>query len=352
MIEVLAEAGHQVVSLVVDDPDETQGVNDRAQLAEAEAELRRRTNERWMREGVTHGRPRRPPTSTPASRSPPTSPCSRARCCRATTTVGAGSDIGPYTRLVGHPGGRACRGDRECGPPRRPSATTPSWARMRCSNPVRRSRRVDAQGRSTLRVRRSRWGARRPGPQRKVVDGARHQEEAAHRLRAGQPAAGRGDRRLPRRSSSASPTAPSSPTARSTAASASRSGAWTSSSSRATAPAATMSINDTIFEHLQMVDAAKRASAKRITAVMPFYGYGRQDRKSEGREPISAKLVANMFTVAGAGRLVSVDLHSGPDPGFLRPAVRPPHGHAGAGRATSRRTWARTWSSCRPTPGG
>ncbi len=79
----------------------------------------------------------------------------------------------------------------------------------------------------------------------------------------------------------------------------------------------TMSINDTIFEQLQMVDAAKRASAKRITAVMPFYGYGRQDRKAEGREPISAKLVANMFAAAGAGRLVSVDLHSGQIQGFF-----------------------------------
>jgi ribose-phosphate pyrophosphokinase len=78
-----------------------------------------------------------------------------------------------------------------------------------------------------------------------------------------------------------------------------------------------MSINDTIFEHLQMVDAARRASAKRITAVMPFYGYGRQDRKAEGREPITAKLVANMFAVAGAGRLVSVDLHSGQIQGFF-----------------------------------
>jgi ribose-phosphate pyrophosphokinase len=78
-----------------------------------------------------------------------------------------------------------------------------------------------------------------------------------------------------------------------------------------------MSINDAIFEHLQMVDAARRASAKRITAVMPFYGYGRQDRKAEGREPISAKLVANMFAVAGASRLVSVDLHSGQIQGFF-----------------------------------
>jgi ribose-phosphate pyrophosphokinase len=78
-----------------------------------------------------------------------------------------------------------------------------------------------------------------------------------------------------------------------------------------------MSINDAIFEHLQMVDAARRASAKRITAVMPFYGYGRQDRKAEGREPISAKLVANMFASAGANRLMSIDLHSGQIQGFF-----------------------------------
>jgi ribose-phosphate pyrophosphokinase len=65
------------------------------------------------------------------------------------------------------------------------------------------------------------------------------------------------------------------------------------------------------------VDAARRASAKRITAVMPFYGYGRQDRKAEPREPITAKLMANVFTAAGAGRLLSVDLHSGQIQGFI-----------------------------------
>lgn len=77
------------------------------------------------------------------------------------------------------------------------------------------------------------------------------------------------------------------------------------------------SINDSILEHLVMVDAANRASAKRITVVAPFYGYGRQDRKSAGREPITAKLIANMFRVAGADRLVSVDLHSGQIQGFF-----------------------------------
>ncbi|MDH3683035.1 MAG: ribose-phosphate diphosphokinase [Acidimicrobiia bacterium] len=81
------------------------------------------------------------------------------------------------------------------------------------------------------------------------------------------------------------------------------------------------SVNDAIMEHLIMVDAARRASAKRITAVMPFYGYGRQDRKSEGREPITARLVADLFAAAGASRLVSIDLHSGQIQGFFNGPV-------------------------------
>ena len=66
-----------------------------------------------------------------------------------------------------------------------------------------------------------------------------------------------------------------------------------------------------------MVDAARRASAKRITVVCPFYAYARQDRKASGREPITAKLIANMFTAAGTKRMVSVDLHSGQIQGFF-----------------------------------
>ena len=78
-----------------------------------------------------------------------------------------------------------------------------------------------------------------------------------------------------------------------------------------------MSINDALMEQLIMIDAARRASAKRIVAVCPFYGYARQDRKAEGREPITAKLVANMLAAAGATRLVSIDLHSGQIQGFF-----------------------------------
>jgi ribose-phosphate pyrophosphokinase len=76
-------------------------------------------------------------------------------------------------------------------------------------------------------------------------------------------------------------------------------------------------INDRIMQQLLMIDAAKRASARRITAVCPFYGYARQDRKAEGREPISARLLADMLTVAGADRVATVDLHTAPIQGFF-----------------------------------
>ena len=76
-------------------------------------------------------------------------------------------------------------------------------------------------------------------------------------------------------------------------------------------------VNDSLMEQLIMIDAAKRASAKRITAVCPYYGYSRQDRKAIGREPITAKLVADVLQVAGADRVVSLDLHSGQIQGFF-----------------------------------
>jgi len=76
-------------------------------------------------------------------------------------------------------------------------------------------------------------------------------------------------------------------------------------------------VNDTLMELLLLIDAAKRASARRITAVIPFYGYARQDRKTRGREPISAKLVANLITTAGATRVLTMDLHAGQIQGFF-----------------------------------
>jgi ribose-phosphate pyrophosphokinase len=76
-------------------------------------------------------------------------------------------------------------------------------------------------------------------------------------------------------------------------------------------------INTWLMEQLIMVDALKRASAKRITVVMPFYPYARQDKKHRGREPISARLVADMFKTAGADRIMTVDLHTAQIQGFF-----------------------------------
>ena len=70
-------------------------------------------------------------------------------------------------------------------------------------------------------------------------------------------------------------------------------------------------VNDSLMELLIMIDAAKRSSASRITAVIPYFGYARQDRKSASRTPITAKLVANLITTAGADRILTMDLHAG-----------------------------------------
>lgn len=76
-------------------------------------------------------------------------------------------------------------------------------------------------------------------------------------------------------------------------------------------------VNDNLMELMVMADALKRASARHITAVVPYYGYARQDRKTRGREPITAKLVANLMQTAGITRLVTVDLHAGQIQGFF-----------------------------------
>ncbi|MBI5229095.1 ribose-phosphate pyrophosphokinase, partial [Candidatus Micrarchaeota archaeon] len=76
-------------------------------------------------------------------------------------------------------------------------------------------------------------------------------------------------------------------------------------------------VNENLMDLLVMVDSVKRASASRITAVIPYFGYARQDRKSHPRDPISAKLVANLLSIAGIDRLLTIDLHSGQIQGFF-----------------------------------
>jgi ribose-phosphate pyrophosphokinase len=88
-------------------------------------------------------------------------------------------------------------------------------------------------------------------------------------------------------------------------------------------------VNDNLMQLLIIMDAMRRASADRITAVIPYYGYGRQDRKVKPRVPISAKLVADLITTAGANRVVAMDLHAGQIQGYFNMcpstiSLRPP----------------------------
>jgi ribose-phosphate pyrophosphokinase len=125
-------------------------------------------------------------------------------------------------------------------------------------------------------------------------------------------------------------------------------------------------INTWLMEQLIMVDALKRASAKRITVVMPFYPYARQDKKHRGREPISARLVADLFKTAGADRIMAVDLHTAQIQGFfdgpvdhlfamslLAEHIRQQHDDAAitvvspdAGRVRLAERWADTLGGC------
>ena len=132
VVEVLAEAGHPVVSLVADDAVETQGVNDRAQLAAAEAELRRRTNARWMREGVGMVDPDATYVDTTVVLAPDVV-LFPGTVLQGATVVGPGHRDRPRHPPVGHPGRRAGQGQRDRGHPGRDR-------RRRRGRPVRRAR--------------------------------------------------------------------------------------------------------------------------------------------------------------------------------------------------------------------
>ena len=310
VVEVLPDAGYQVGAVVGRRPDGEHGVNDRVQLAAAEAELRRRTNDRWLRQGVTMLDPERTYVD-------------------ATVRLAADVTLFPGTILQGATVVGERRRDRARHPAGRlhGRAPTPWWsrpsavdaeigagARGRARSPSLAAGQLDRPGDAYRAV----LHCDRPSdePRGSEPHGAGHQEAAAAALRA--LATRSSPRRSPTTSASswARPTSSSSPTARSTAASASRSAAPTSSSSRPTARRRSLGqrLDHGAADHDRRRQAGVGQAHHRG---LPLYGYARQDRKAEGREPITAKLVADMLTAAGANRIVSVDLHSGQIQGFF-----------------------------------
>ena len=241
------------------------------------------------------------------------------------TVVGDGSDIGPDTqldgcvvgaRLHGSPHGRhRCRDRRRARSSDRSPTSAPGPRRFRSRSPARSTLHLSP----TDRRRRPRRPAQLPGEGRSPWRRSPPRNWPSIR---GEPT-----RRSPRRwrpisaRRSAIRTSSSSPTVRSVPGSARACAAADVFVMQSHYGIDGRSVNDSIMEQLTMIDAAYRASAKRITAVCPFYGYARQDRKAEGREPITARLVADMFKAAGAKRMISIDLHSGQIQGFFEGPV-------------------------------
>ena len=112
-------------------------------------------------------------------------------------------------------------------------------------------------------------------------------------------------------------------------------------------------VNDHVMEMLIMIDAAKRASAGRITAVIPYYGYGRTDKKDQPRVPITARLIADLLTTAGADRVLTMDLHAGQIQGFFNIPVDEltamPIIETTSRRSTSRTPSSSRWTSASPS---
>ena len=323
-VGVLSSAGYAVRSLVLPDSMEAAGVNDRAQLAVAEAELRDRINERWMRRGVTMWDPERTYVDAEVHLEADVSLLPGV-ILRGNCVVGAGAEIGPNSVLTDTDGrrGRGGGGERlHPGHHRRRGARSAPTA---CWSPGPRWRRASSW-------RRTRWwpGPRAERAERAGTAGRPNGRDAARR----RTSVG-GVELIPRRrleliSGRAHPTLAQDI--------AGHLGVELGEANLREfangeiyckydisirgcdvfiVQTHASPVNDSLMEHLIMIDAAKRASAKRITAVCPYYGYSRQDRKSTGREPITAKLVADMLSAAGADRVISVDLHSGQIQGFF-----------------------------------
>ena len=309
---MLYEAGHKVGSVLVGDTMEVAGVNDRAQLAVAEAELRDRINERWMRRGVTMWDPERTYIDVDVEIDPDVVMLPGV-ILQGSCVIGAHAELGPDVHLVdtvvgegatvaSSVGRRSVIGANarigpfavlEEGTEVPPGAVVGPWTVApgrdgpRPTNPT-------AAGGSVVGMEFT------PRRRLELVSGRSHPELARDVAR--QLGVELGEANLREFANGEIHC---------------RFDTSIRGSDVFIIQTHCGPVNDSLMEHLIMIDAAKRASAKRITAVCPYYGYSRQDRKATGREPITAKLVADMLSVAGADRVVSVDLHSGQIQGFF-----------------------------------
>src|SRR5436190_2060487 len=326
-VSVLRETGHAVVGVVADDPDETAGVNDRAQLAEVEAALRRRINRRWMRDGVSMTDPERTYVDATVELEPDVH-LLPGTMLEGRTVVGARSVIGPDARLTDTIVGEGAvvrqtvAHEVEIGD----DATVGPYVFLRPGTRLAARAHVG----TFVEIKNSDIGEGAKVPHlayigdAEIGDGANigagtitanYDGREKHRMLF----AGRGNEQLSKEIAEHLKV-PLGEIVLSTFANGElycRFGESIRGADVFILQSHCEPINERIMEQLLMLDAAKRASAKRITAVCPFYGYARQDRKAEGREPISARLLADCITVAGADRVVTVDLHTGQAQGFF-----------------------------------
>ena len=320
-IGVLHDAGYPVESLVVDDPMEAAGVNDRHQLAVAEAELRDRINERWMRRGVTMVDPEHTYVDTTVELGTDVVLYPGTHL-QGSTVVASGAELGPShpaVRLHGraprrgdrhHRAQRRHRGRRPRGPLGLPAAWSEGggWGGHRSMLHWRQRERspMTLPARPETAPHPERTAPMELVPTRRLhlLSGRTHPALAADI--AGNLGLELGDANLVDfANGEVRPSFPQSV----------RGADVFVIQSHGRTPG--RSVNDSLVEQWIMIDAAKRASAKRITAVCPYYGYSRQDRKAKGREPITARMVSDFFAAAGADRIISVDLHSGQIQGFF-----------------------------------
>ena len=308
VISVLAEMGHRI-GCVQAPAEETQGVNDRWQLALAERELRARTNRQWLLNGVTMLDPRQ-------------------TFIDVDVQLGRDVTLFPGTILEGRTGHRRPVRDRagDAVSPTVSSATGRRWPTRSASRP--RSERASsgavrlppvgldrASGNCHRCVLHCRCRRARGIEQRLMMEKVTTKRLALYSGRTHPELAAELAEHLDIELGNPNIVEFANGEIRARFAESVRGNDVFIVQSHYGIDG--RSVNDSIMEQLIMIDAAYRASAKRITAVCPFYGYARQDRKAEGREPITARLIADMFKEAGAKRMISIDLHSGQIQGFF-----------------------------------